>query len=158
MIVGEMSSFVQFCPVVPNKNQHTPRWHKNHALIADTVVSLTRELMRAPTNEEIADKCGLSTKSIQRHFSEYKFDYTESPYRALTNDVVMFIYNGARKGNPSCMKLWFQIVEGWKDSKEITGKDGGPIELKAQQLDYSKLSDDELETLLRIENKARIGE
>jgi hypothetical protein len=39
---------------------------------------------------------------------------------------------------------------GYSVRQEITGKDGGPVQLQSLQLDYSKYSDDELERLERL--------
>jgi hypothetical protein len=42
------------------------------------------------------------------------------------------LINRAIDGDPAACKLYYQRIEGWteKQARELTGKDGGPIETK----------------------------
>lgn len=115
-------------------------WEVNHALIQTTYVVLLDELSRAPTIREVADKCGLSDKSIWRHCKELKLDDFMPSARLHTERVLRGLIERASEGHAAEVKLFFQLVFGWKEQSEldlsqtninevrvtiVQGKDGG---------------------------------
>jgi predicted transcriptional regulator len=91
----------------------------NQALIHDTYVALIVQHKRQPIAREIAQACGLTTKTIYKHLAELKFDPIAHPLRVLTDSVVISVYMSARKGNTSAQKFWFQLMEGWVENSSV---------------------------------------
>ena len=107
-------------------------YRSNHALINEAYIKLASELKRCPTISEIGDEVDLSALTIEKHVKELKFNPMESPLRYLTNDVLLSIYNSARKGRSASQKLWLQVMEGWAEKSEINL--GGDVEINIMPL------------------------
>ncbi len=115
-------------------------WQLNQALIQDAYIKLIKELRRCPTLLEISKEVNLSINTLKKHVDELKFEPLKDLMRTLTPDVVMAIANSARKGSSASQKLWMQIMEGWAERQEHTGKDGDNL--------FQQMSDEELLTRL----------
>ncbi len=102
-------------------------WQVNQALIQNAYIKLIEDLERCPTLYEISQEVNLSINTLKKHVDELKFEPLKDLMRTLTPDVVMAIANSARKGSSASQKLWMQIMEGWTERTEITGKDGAPL-------------------------------
>ncbi len=102
--------------VVRNK-----KWNENQALINNAYKDLISKLERCPTILEIAEKTGLNRNTISKHSKDIKLEtYINSSLRSLTPDVLVSIYNSARKGVPASQKLWVQLMEGWREGLDVT--------------------------------------
>lgn len=97
-------------------------WQVNQKVIQETYLQLIQELKRCPTTQEVSERAKLSVSTIDKHIAELKFEPVKNPLRTLTPDVIVSIYNSARKGNSASQKLWFQLMEGWSESQEIKFK------------------------------------
>jgi len=97
-------------------------WARNQALIQQTYIDLIKELKRCPTNYEVSQRVKISVTTIKKHVRQMKFEPQESPLRVLSPDVLISVYNSARKGTSASQKLWFQIMEGWVESAEVNLK------------------------------------
>ena len=90
---------------------------------------------------EISEHVNLSIKTLEKHVKDLKFEPTKELMRTLTPDVVMAIAESAKKGSSSSQKLWMQIMEGWTERHELTGKDG-------EQL-FSNMTDKDKQDIVR---------
>lgn len=142
-------------------------WEENHALITEAYLRLIKQLKRRPTLPEvqkeiarpavenetlkIAKKLGIDT--ICNHLQQLEFNPIDSPLRILTDQVLISVANTAMKGSSASQKLWFQLVEGWKEGTELSGPNGAAIPI-THNLDLSKLSVDELKALQALTAKA----
>jgi hypothetical protein len=97
-------------------------WARNQALIQQTYIDLIKELKRCPTSYEVSQRVKISVTTIKKHVRQMKFEPQESPLRVLSPDVLISVYNSARKGTSASQKLWFQIMEGWVESTEVNLK------------------------------------
>lgn len=75
-----------------------------------------------PTYQDIADITGLSTKTIERHYKDIQFKPLDTTQRALTPFVVNNLYLQTAKSTQA-VKLWFQLMEGWRENAEIETED-----------------------------------
>lgn len=66
----------------------------------------------------------MSINTLNKHVSKLKFEPLKDLMRTMTPDVVAAIAESAKKGSSASQKLWMQIMEGWTERNEITGKDG----------------------------------
>ena len=94
-------------------------WLRNQAIIQNAYIELIQRLHRCPTNLEVSEKVNLSIHTIKNHVKELKFEPLQSPLRSLTPDVIISIYNSARKGLSASQKLWMQIMEGWSENMNV---------------------------------------
>ena len=106
------------------KSDKNITWDTNQAIIQDAYVKLILSLKRCPTINEVSKEVNLCPTTLKKHVDTLKFEPLKNPLRSLTPDVLVSIYNSARKGSSSSQKLWMQIMEGWTERHELTGKDG----------------------------------
>ena len=96
---------------------------RNAASIRDAVLKLLKQNKgRTPTFSEIAKETGLHYNTVANHWDKLDFMSSLSkgnPLKALSGDVLLGIYKSAMNGSAASQKLWFQIVEGWNEKKEI---------------------------------------
>ena len=94
-------------------------WETNHAVIRDAYVRLIQTLTRRPTIDEVCQMCGLCSKTVGNHIKKLKFEPIAHPLRVLTDDVLIAVANAAKDGNAASQKLWFQVMEGWRESNVV---------------------------------------
>jgi len=89
-------------------------------VITNAVLDFLNETkgLKAPSNREIAKRTGLHIKTVERHQKELTFEPLKCPQRNLTPLVINNHYKLALK-NPSALKLWYQIMEGWVEKSEV---------------------------------------
>ena len=112
------------------------------------------------THDQIAKVMGISDESLRKHFRD-ELDTGEAKLNAA---VAKNLYNIATKqgaGSVAAAIFWMKTRAGWreKDRLELTGKDGGPIQLEAKTVDVDDLEDDQLDALeaalLSVKDKMR---
>jgi len=93
-------------------------WEANHKILYDAYLRIIKKTRRCPTYDEIQKETGFGRKTISNHIKELKFIPEEHPLRVLTNDVILSIYEAAKKGKSLSQKLWMQVIEGWVEKSE----------------------------------------
>ena len=111
------------------KKKRTEKWELTNASIRDFILNYLKEKKKMPTQSEIAKGIGVSTKTIERHYEDIDFEFIKSPYRSLTPEVLAGLFAASRRGSAPAVKLWFQIIEGWKEKTgfEHSGPEGEAI-------------------------------
>ena len=108
-------------------------WERNHVLIRTVLVERMRSLKRMPQIGEISQQTGLSYRTVERHIKKVDFDglVERSAVRLLTEDVLTGMAKAGINGSPRAAELFFEIVHGYRrvTKTELTGADGGPIEI-----------------------------
>jgi hypothetical protein len=81
-----------------------------------------------PTNEEIAQRTGLSLAAVKNHLASLKQEAAArfERYKMLTDEVVMGMYRAGKKGDARAGKLFVQFVEEWEERKRITNVGANP--------------------------------
>lgn len=106
---------------------------------------------------KIAEKAGVSRQTIYDWMDDEEFKQVldkkiDQYVNSQTANVWKSLIEQARNGSVPAIKLFFEMEGKYKERKEITGKDGGPIETK-QEYDLSDLEDEELRLLEKLNEK-----
>lgn len=112
------------------------------------------------TDEEIAAFVGVSTRTIERRRANSTFRELTDRARAKGRvSVRRMLFAQAAKGNVAAAIFLAKNVLGYRDvlSSEHSGPNGGPIPIDARP-DLSNLTNEELNTLREIAEKARTKE
>lgn len=74
-----------------------------------------------PTIEQLAEKTGLSMRTIAKHFKGLPLapGIVRPEMHLLTDNVLSALYQSAIDGSVPAQKLWFQIVSGWRESQSF---------------------------------------
>jgi len=109
--------------------QNTPTradWEANHWRIYDAYINHFNEHKRPPTQTKLAEITGLDRSTIANHIKDSTLTDIIPSVRMRTMRVLNGLANRAEKGYAAEVKLWMQIVEGWR---EVMGIDniGQPI-------------------------------
>jgi hypothetical protein len=109
------------------------------------------------TDEEIAAFFGVSTKTIERRRKVERFiDVMEQARAKGRVSVRRYVFRLASNGNVAASIFLAKNLLGYRDvvSNEVSGPDGRPIPIESRP-DLSNLSDEELEVLKTISEKAQ---
>jgi len=96
-------------------------WQIMQRKIRKAMIEYYRENQASPTNRELAERIGVSERTIVRHLRSV--DYAElfaeqrPVFATFMPNVMMAIYNSAIKGKVPAQKLMLQIVFGWAEPK-----------------------------------------
>jgi hypothetical protein len=109
------------------------------------------------TDAEIAAFCNVSVRTITRRRKQPAF--AEAMDRGKARGLVSLrrnLWGLAARGNPAANIFLAKNLLGYKDffSNEHTGPNGGPIAIDSRA-DLSKYTDEDLEQLERLINKAK---
>lgn len=77
----------------------------------------------SPTHQDIAELTGLSLSTVERHYKNIQFEPSKLPQRALTPIVVNNLLAQTSKSTQA-VKLWFQLMEGWRENADVDTSDG----------------------------------
>lgn len=109
-------------------------WEANDLLIKEAFYDLLRLRKRAPKISEIAERTGVSYRTVQRHIEEMSLEEisTTSPARLMRDEVLIGLAKSAIGGNPRSAELYMELMHGYSKASrvELTGKGGGPIEVE----------------------------
>lgn len=118
----------------------------NHQRIEAAFLEHIKNHRQPPTQKQISESTGLSLRIVHKHFQELTLENFMSDYKRWTPMVMTGIFARARSGNGACAKLWLQVVDGFAEKKEHTGKDGQPL---FPQNPYSSMTEDEIDAELK---------
>jgi hypothetical protein len=107
------------------------------------------------TDEEIASFFGVSVRTIERRRRKPVFAEAMARGRARGRlSLRRSLWGLAAKGNPAANIFLAKNLLGYRDvlSNEHSGPDGGPIAIDSRP-DFSKLSNEELEQLQKLDEK-----
>jgi hypothetical protein len=98
------------------------------------------------------EEVGVSRKAFYSWMKDLRYlDYINSQLDQYTNgeltEVWRALINQCKRGNVPAIKLFFEMKDMYTEKKEITGKDGGPIQTA---VDLSGLSVEELRNLAKL--------
>ena len=109
------------------------------------------------TDEEIAAFFGVSTKTIERRRKVERFiDVMEQARAKGRVSVRRYVFRLASNGNVAASIFLAKNLLGYRDvvANEVSGPDGRPISIDSRP-DLSNLSDDELDQLQSLVDKAQ---
>jgi len=142
------------------KSRHRDWNFETEILTSKQIIALECLLSRQPgeTNEEVARRAGISRVTFFRYCRDANF---QREYRARVNTklanarglVADALLEGAINrghGQAAMQKIYWTMLGELKDTLELTGKDGKPIDLNLQQIPLDKLSLESLEKMQKI--------
>lgn len=104
----------------PKKVESMPTrkdWQTNHEALRIAFLKILKKKGSMPTAKEMSQATGLTEATIYEHYKHLKFEPQYHQSRALTDDIILAVAQSARRGNSQAQKLWFQVIEGWKESQ-----------------------------------------
>ena len=109
------------------------------------------------TDEELAAFVGVSARTVERRKKQPAF--AEALTRGKAKGLVSLrrnLWALAARGNPAANIFLAKNLLGYKDyfSNELSGPNGGPIQID-RKTDLSKLTDEDLQELERLVEKAK---
>jgi hypothetical protein len=99
-------------------------WERNHAAITEAYITLIQELKYSPTQTQIAERCKLSRESVNAHLKELKIEDVTPDIKLHTQRVLLGLTKKAETGDAPAVKLWMQLVHGWKEETRHSGTIG----------------------------------
>jgi AraC-like DNA-binding protein len=103
-------------------------WEYNDSIICAAFCEFLMDKQKLPSTQAIADKCGLSHKTVDRHLKENTFENFKQKFRAGNEKVMLNLFRQAATGdNVGLIKLWFEITEGVGTKRQIDITSGGQI-------------------------------
>ena len=112
------------------------RWRGKQRQIFEYITNLDVQSLKV---KDIAKELGLGERQTRRYltpeFWKEALDYRRARYAKLSVAVDMGLVRKAANGDAAASKLFYQKFENWKEPKavqEISGLDGGPLELSLE--------------------------
>jgi len=108
------------------KVEKNKTWFANDIILKDAFYDYIVKNKKSPTITKLAEITKLNYNTVTAHLAEMDFNTDLRPkFKLLTDKIIMRLGMEAIKtGKASEVKLWNQIVEGWSEKFEHTGKDG----------------------------------
>jgi hypothetical protein len=91
-------------------------WNRSHQMIEKTILDYLRDNKTLPTHTEIARITGLNRRSVIRHMNEMTLQNMMPSYKSMTPAVMNGLLARARSGAPQAVKIWLQVVDGFKET------------------------------------------
>ena len=133
------------------QEKHRSDWDDNHLIISEAYFNLVNDNKKRPSLKLLAAKTDLSIQTIHKHLNELtelSFGERFKSFKLLSEKVVLAMFNEAVEGNPSCAKLFFQVVDQFSEKHDLTVKDSTLRNMSEKELEA------ELEAL-RIKNRTK---
>lgn len=96
---------------------NTVQFRQNHFAITNALINLFEEKKHSPTQAEIAKRCNLSRKCVNEHLRDLKLEDVTPSIKSETLEILSGLSEKAKTGDPSAVKLWMQLVHGWKETQ-----------------------------------------
>jgi predicted ArsR family transcriptional regulator len=68
-----------------------------------------------PTQQEIADICGINRKTVGIHLNKIELHDIIQPFKIFGDNVLMGLRNRAAKGDPAAVKLYLMLMYDWRE-------------------------------------------
>ncbi|HXB10443.1 MAG TPA: phBC6A51 family helix-turn-helix protein [Bacteroidia bacterium] len=141
-------------------------WEGNHLLITGAINLLMRANGRMPTKIEIAEKTGLSRKTIHKHIKDLKdnplFQEQDEQFKLVKGSMLSLLHNMAFKGDVKAIKLFMEATGILGNSKtvnkNIIENQHNYIQINETRLSQEQIKKLSPERLKQIEELLRVPE
>lgn len=140
---------------LPKKYDRRADWEHNHETIAEAFFKHIRAFGRPPTTRALKESTGLSAVTIDNHMKELNSISLEERvkgFKVITGEVISSTALKAKTGDTNAAKLFLQVVEKFKEGKELE------VSGNVSGYDMSKLKTEEKKTLLDLLKKAELND
>lgn len=93
-------------------------YHQTDELIKDTYLELIKTRKKMPTQEEVAQKCNLTRKTVNLHLNRANLTALRKPYKVFGNNVLLSLYSKAIKGDVQAIKLFLSLIFDYNEKIE----------------------------------------
>lgn len=83
-----------------------------------------------PTQQGIADKCGVGRKTVWLHLHDLNIDDIAEPFKIFGPSVLMGLVNKAKKGDSKAAELYMKLAYKYKEQHDIEGEIKNVIEVR----------------------------
>lgn len=91
-------------------------------LIKDTYLEFIKTKKKIPTQEEVAEKCNITRKTVNLHLKRINLKALYTPYKVFGDKVLLSLYIKAMKGDVPAIKLFLALVFDYNEKHEIEGE------------------------------------
>jgi transcriptional regulator with XRE-family HTH domain len=109
----------------------------NQSRITQALAEFKTANKRLPTQEELAERTGLSRTTVQRRLRDIDFGEAVAPLRLYLQDVLLTIAEKALAGDMRAAKLFLQVSYGWseKDPSKLLPEKEDPTNMNSEQIE-----------------------
>jgi predicted transcriptional regulator len=86
--------------------------------IREVYLEILRNENRLASQQEIADRVGVTSRTIRNHLSNVQLQQLALPFRALSQDVIVSLYKKAVSGDLNAIRVFLHLVHDWVERKE----------------------------------------
>lgn len=127
------------------KNTKKPRMHnaayyKNDAIIRAEYTRVLKQTHHMPTQAQIAEKCGVTEKTVNTHLNAINFNDLIKPFKLFGSDVLQGLKEKAESGDAAASRLYFFLVFDKVERKEIKADVKADVKVKGKLEVKHKLS------------------
>lgn len=127
----------------------------NQAMIYSSFLKIATAKQKWPTIREIAEDCGLSGKTVQRHMASNRSDFEKlkDKYSMFSEAALFSLATKAAQGkSKEWTELFFKVMHGIGDKRSLDITSGGKKleSLTQPAVDLSKLSVEQIKAILQI--------
>jgi DNA-binding XRE family transcriptional regulator len=95
-------------------NTKSDIWERNHMQISNAIASHMREYGVMPTQNDLAQKTGISRQTVAKHIKEYKehpeFAAQMEQFKMMSHKIMANVFKQASNGDMRAAKLYFDLV------------------------------------------------
>lgn len=119
---------------------HNKRYIKNELQIKNAFMEVLKTEKRMPTQEEVAQKLGLTRTTVNKHIQGIKLSELVEPFKIFGNDVLIGLRDKAVKGDEKAARLFLMLVFDWKEKSEAEVKleGGGDFTFKIEYVNAAE--------------------
>lgn len=100
------------------------------------------------THDQIASIIGISDETLRKHF-RVELDTAEAQLNARVAQNLFNIATSDKSGAVAASIFWMKTRAGWRETnrQEITGPNGGPLQMQAVTLPIDDMDEDDVEQI-----------
>lgn len=106
------------------------RYLQMDELIKKAYIEYIKQYSTMPTQEEIANICGVKRKTVWIHLHDMDLNDIIEPFKVFGPSVLMGLVNRAKKGDSKAVELYMKLAYKYKETHDIEGEIKNVIEVR----------------------------
>jgi DNA-binding transcriptional ArsR family regulator len=111
--------------MVALKSSRNYQFEQNHEAIKEAFLLAVSEKGKRPTISDLADRTGLSRKTISRHIKSITVTQSAHKARVLADEIILAQANKAMRGDTAAARLFFELAFDWAPPGAGRGAEAG---------------------------------
>lgn len=99
---------------------------RDYALTNERIKNAYKDIIktekRMPSQQEVADKCGIHRDTVAKHLTKINLNDLVQPYRLFGNEVLTGLMKKASEGDTQAAKLFFMLIYDWSEKQQVEHK------------------------------------